>query len=155
MNTALSIAFYGFSDGKGGIGHVMTNLMNGLADLGIRVNLLLHGSNNPDLNWLTPKVNLVQLGEGKKLFRVKSLASYLKKDRSNIILCNRDRANRVAAFAKRRSQTSVKLVIRVGNPLSSTLRKRHLVQRLLRKYFIKLSYRQANLIIAKFSCTCK
>ena len=148
MKNSLDIAFYGFSGDKGGIGHVMINLMSGLADLGVKVNLLLHGTNNPDLDWLTPNVKIVQLGEGKKLLQVKSLASYLKSENPDIILCNRERANRVALFARRRSQSSVKFVIRVGNPLSSTLRKRHLLQRLVRKFFIKLSYKEANLIIA-------
>ena len=57
------IALYGFRRGSGGISHVLLNLMNGLADLGVSVDLLIHATNIPELEQVDPRIRILKLGD--------------------------------------------------------------------------------------------
>jgi glycosyltransferase involved in cell wall biosynthesis len=151
QNSKCDIAFYGFRAGKGGISHVMLNLMHAIADEGLRVHLLLNSTDIPEVSKVRKDIEIVLLGESKGFFRILHLSRYLKEVKPEVLLCRRERANRTAVLARRSSGTSTRLAFRVGAPMESVLMKRNFIKRILRKIAIIYSYHRAEHIIANSS----
>jgi glycosyltransferase involved in cell wall biosynthesis len=145
------IAFYGFRGGAGGLSHVMLNLINAVSELGVRVDILLHRTDIPELEYLHPSVRTVTLGQRGGVRKVFSLMSYLRVSRPDAILVNREPATRTATMAKILTGSRVKVVIRVGMAISSALERRGAVKRFLRRAGIVYCYRRAQVIIANAS----
>ena len=148
MTTSKKIAFYGFRGGKGGISHVMLNLINEMASRGVDTTILLNNPEIPELAQLHPKVKKRELGNISGIKRVFSLAAYMKKERPDVLLCNREPANRTAALAKKLYGHKTKLAFRVGMPMERALKRRNFLKRWLRKSYIRFSYHRADVIIA-------
>lgn len=142
------VAFYGFRQGSGGISHVMMNLMHGMLEHGLPVDLLLNHTNIPELDNINPGIRLVSLGKVNGLRRVPGLVQYLREVRPSILLSNREPANRVANIAQYLSKTQVRTGIRVGVPVSIALKRRHIIKRWLLRQSMVFCYRRANCLIA-------
>jgi len=142
------VAFYGFRGGDGGISHVMLNLMNATVELGATVHLLLNPTNIPELKRVDPRIKIFRLGEGGSFKRLKTLANYLRVERPDALLCNRERANRTAILARMLARSPVKVVIRVGMAISVALERRSWLKRELRRFGIVFCYRRADVVIA-------
>ena len=142
------IAFYGFRQGSGGISHVMMNLMHGMLDHRLSVDLLLNHTGIPELSDVHPDVRIISLGKVNGFLRVPSLVQYLREVRPAVLLINREPANRVANIAQYLSKTQVRIVLRVGVPISIALRRRHIIKRWLRQQTMVFCYRRADCIIA-------
>ena len=148
MSFSGSIAFYGFRGGKGGIGHVMLNLMNEMSNYGLDVSILLNNPHIPELDHLDPRIEQIKLGDVSSFKRVVSLARYINDKNPDVILCNREPANRTAVLAKKISNKDVKLAFRVGMPMQQALRRRNFLKRWLRQSYIRFSYHRADVVIA-------
>jgi glycosyltransferase involved in cell wall biosynthesis len=141
-------AFYGFRGGEGGISHVMLNLMNAVAEKNLRVQILLHAENIPELAHLSPKIEIVHLGHVGSLRRIFRLSRYFKQQRPEYLLVNREPANRTAVAARILTGASVKIVVRVGMAISVALERRAWLKRQLRKWGIVFCYHRADVVIA-------
>ncbi len=142
------LAFFGFRGGKGGISNVMLNLMNSSALFLKGIDVLVNNPNIPELDLLNPKINIINLNESPGLISLPSLLDYINKKRPKVILTNRERANRVLALATPFINYPIKIVFRVGMPISTALERRNLVKRAFRKYSIKYAYKRAEIVIA-------
>lgn len=148
QNSKCDIAFYGFRAGKGGISHVMLNLIHAVADEGLRVHLLLNSTDIPEISKVRKDIEIIELGESKGFFRILRLSRYLKEAKPKVLLCNRERANRTAVLARQLSRSSTRLAFRVGMPMQFALKRRNPIKKMLRKISIIYSYHRANHIIA-------
>ncbi len=148
MTISGKIAFYGFRGGKGGISPVMLNLINEMADRGVEAAVLLNNPDIPELSQLQPRVKRVWLGNVQGIKRIFSLAAYIKEERPDVLLCNREPANRTAVLAKKISGTETRLAFRVGMPMERALKRRNFLKRWLRQSYIRFSYRRSDVVIA-------
>jgi len=149
MNQAKApvIAFYGFRGGKGGLSHVMLNLINCSKRLGVKAKVLIHGI--PDeLNRLYPGVEVVHLRDGNPIERIHSLYGFMKKTPPDILLSNREWGNWYSAISKDLSKAKTRLVFRVGNPMGITLKRRGPLKGTIRRVMIRWAYRSSSLVIA-------
>jgi len=142
------IAFYGFHTGPGGIGHVMANLMNGMINAGVKVDLLLNGKNAEDMDQLDPQIRIVDIGRFKAIGAPLRLYHYLRETSPKVLLCNRERAISNAVLVKKAFKIHAKLAVRVGTHLSTNIRQRGLIKGTLRKASTVWSYSNADVIIA-------
>ncbi|MCP4686445.1 MAG: glycosyltransferase, partial [Desulfobacterales bacterium] len=142
------VAFYGFRSGRGGISHVMLNLMHGVLDHGTSVDLLLNNTDIPELADLRPGVRVVELGRVDGLRRVPPLVRYLKREAPAALLVNREPANRTVNMARALCKTPTRVTVRVGMAISIALKRRYFIKRWLRQRAIVSCYRRAECIIA-------
>jgi len=142
------IAFYGFHTGPGGIGHVMANLMNGMINAGVKVDLLLNGKNAEDMDQLDSQIRLVDIGRFKAIGAPLRLYHYLRESSPKVLLCNRERAISNAVLVKKAFKIHTKLAVRVGTHLSTNIRQRGIIKGTLRKASTVWSYSNADIIIA-------
>ncbi len=147
MERRSDIAFYGFRGGPGGISKVMLNLINETSMAGFHVDVLLH-SDTPETRDLDPKTRIIRLGRAPAMGRFLPLARYLASNGPQVLLSNREWANRNAVLARMASRAGTKLVFRVGNPPSYGIKKRGALKGWLRRLSIKATYQRAGLVIA-------
>ncbi len=122
------LALLGFRPGPGGVGRVMINLITGLLDHGLAVDLLLPSGEHPDLVPLDGRAGLRRFpldAERADSARVQ-LASYLDAERPAALLSNKDQTNALlgrAGLGPARPWT----VFRVGTNLPAKLRQQGLL----------------------------
>lgn len=139
------VAFYGFRGGPGGIGRVMLNLIQTVAQRSVAVDLLLHDLRIPELAQVPPTVRVVALG---RRWRLAALCAYLRREPPTVLLANREPALRTAVVARWLSAAPTRIAVRVGMTLSKALERRGPIKRALRRWAIVQCYRRAAAIIA-------
>ena len=142
------LAFYGFHTSPGGIGRVMVNLMNGLIEEDVDVDLLLPRTEGPDLPYVRHEVRVIETGNHGLLPGVSFVARYLSREQPKTLLANKERANRVSILAQQITKTRTSIVIRVGTTISSMLMQRPLLKRWLQYHGILYCFRRARGVIA-------
>lgn len=147
MDVAKRICFCGFHVGLGGISHVMLNLVNGFAASGYGVDLLIANRSSPHLASVDPRVRVVEIGSSLFFSIIPRVIAYLRRERPEWVISNREKSNRYMVLARWLSNGRVRIAFRVGNSMTSTLRKRSFLKRWLRQKLIVWSYRQADLVI--------
>lgn len=127
----------------------MLNLINAMAAEGSRVDLVLNATDIPELASIHHDVQVFPIGKGSLFQRSGTLANYLDSQNPGVLLTNhRERANRDAVIAKRRSEWPGRLVFRIGNTLTEMLRNRGVLKKLLLTLSVRYCYEKADLIVA-------
>lgn len=142
------VAFYGFRSGPGGIPRVLGNLMNGFVDEGVRVDLLLTGTQGADVEDLRPEIRLIDLGKRHMFPGISRLAGYLNKECPDALLAGREWANRNAVLARDVSKGDTRVWLRVGTHNFMALSSRHFLNRWTRKATMRFCYKRADGLIA-------
>ena len=89
------LAMIGFRKGNGGVGRVMTTLIDALLDDGIVIDLLLPSNKHPDLSLLRGEVNRFVIDLDQRKLAESTLRDYLLQRRPDAILSNRDQSHRL------------------------------------------------------------
>jgi glycosyltransferase involved in cell wall biosynthesis len=144
---AQRVGFCGFHTGTGGMGHVMINLINGYAEAGYQVDLMMADASGRHLGELDSRINLVETGSSFLFSCLPGMIRYLRECRPGYVISNRENSNRCLALAKMLTGSPTRIVFRVGNSMTSTLAKRHFLKRWLRRAGIRWSYQRADLVI--------
>ena len=108
---APDIAIYLPSLEGGGAERVMTNLANGFAERGSRVDLVLVEAKGPYLTQVRADVRIVDLASGSVIRSVGALVRYLRRERPRALLAALSHANIVAILAHRLSRSRARLVV--------------------------------------------
>lgn len=124
------VAFYLPSLVAGGAERVFVNLVNGMAEKGVAVDLILGKAIGDYLVQVSPSVNIVDLDADRVIYSIKPLAIYIKNNKPHALVAALDHANVAMMFAKIFSLTKVKTIVTVhttisignnGNPIRSKL----------------------------------
>jgi len=105
----------------GGTERVMVALANGLAESGLRVDLVAVSPNGPFRGHVTPEVRIVDLGARRLLGALPGLLRYLRRARPQSLVSAMDYVNVAAVLARRLSRLDAPLVLTVHRHLSATL----------------------------------
>ncbi|MBK5930314.1 hypothetical protein CCR82_07205 [Halochromatium salexigens] len=89
------LAMIGFRQGSGGVGRVMTTLIDALLDTGIDIDLLLPSAEHPDLSALRGEVNRFVIDLDRLKQAEPTLLAYLRQRQPDAILSNRDQSHRL------------------------------------------------------------
>jgi glycosyltransferase involved in cell wall biosynthesis len=147
-NAQHRLAFYGFRSGHGGIPRVLANLMNGLIDQNIQVDLLSTGDKTMDFQYLRPQIRVIHLDTRGALRGVFTLANYLEKECPDALLANREWANRNSILARGMTGVKTRIWFRIGTNNSMSLRRRHFLNRFTRKATMRYCYKRADGLIS-------
>ncbi len=144
------LAMIGFRPDSGGIGRVMTTLMDALIDDGIEIDLLLPPGEHPDLDELRGAVNCFNLDSGDQRRAKSDLIDYLRQREPNAILSNKDQTHRLLQrriLGKRRPFTA----FRIGTNVPERLKRTSRSTSIWKRWQLAALYSQADLLIGNSS----
>ncbi len=142
------LAFIGFRGGRGGISNVMLNLMNASSEILGSVHLILNNPNMLELPFLDKRVRVINLSARSLMGLYMRLLDYLREWQPDVILTNRERVNAPLTLANSLNSGRTRIVIRVGMPVMTALKRRNPLKRTIRRALMQYSYKRASLIIA-------
>ena len=141
------VAFFLATSGHSGVDRVMTNLIHEFSRRGIRVDLLQIDNHGPYLDTVPTNVRLIKLGTAHVNTSLPPLVRYLKRARPQALLCDKDKVNRLALWARRLAGGSTRVAVRIGTTVSTNLRQRRPINRWSQKLSMRLFYRWADAVI--------
>ncbi|MEW8505619.1 MAG: glycosyltransferase [Candidatus Thiodiazotropha sp.] len=135
--------------GEGGVERMLLNLVNAMAESGLRIDLLLIKTRSRHLHEIHPAVNRIDLGSSHTATSLLPLVRYLKRTRPSCLLAAKDRAGRIAVIARFLAGTSqTRLVLRLGTNLTAAFAHKSSWRLYLRRLPIRLLYPRIDRIIA-------
>lgn len=144
------LAMIGFRAGSGGIGRVMTTLMDALLAAGVEIDLLLPAGEHPDLEALRGQINRFTLDSDNRQQATAALLDYLQQRRPNAILSNKDQTHRLL----RRNQIGAQrplTAFRVGTNVPERLKRTSRWTSIWKRWQLAALYREADLLIGNSS----
>lgn len=112
-----SVVLFLPSLGGGGAEHFMVRLANGLAERGVKVNLLVANAVGPNLTRVSSAVNIVDF-KCQRIYKVlPKLINFLRKNEYKVFLSTLDHANIIAIIAHIFLNKKIKLFIRQATVL--------------------------------------
>jgi glycosyltransferase involved in cell wall biosynthesis len=135
--------------GEGGVERMVLNLVNAIAQKGIRVDLLLIKTDSQHLQDIHPSINRIDLGSSHTLTSLLPLMRYLKRVHPPCLLAAKDRAGRIAVIARALAGANeTRLGLRLGTNLSAAFAHKSPWRMRLRQLPIRLLYPSIDVIIA-------
>ncbi|RLB44288.1 MAG: glycosyltransferase [Deltaproteobacteria bacterium] len=125
----------------------MGNFIRELASRGQAVDLIRIRGHGPYLAEELPNVRPITLPTSHVNSALFPLVRYLRMERPEVLLSDKDRVNRVALLARRISGVNTRIVIRVGTTVSLNLARRGFIHRHLQYLSIKHLYPWSDCII--------
>ncbi len=141
------LAYFVSFSGNSGVERVAVNLVNGLVEQGVAVDLLIARARSRFLTEISESVTLYRLG-ANNLTSLPGLVHYLRTHRPRVLMAAKDRAGRIALIARAIAGVSVPVVIQLHTNASAALRHKPAWIRWLRFTPMRLLYPRADRIVA-------
>ena len=116
------IAFFLPTVRGGGAQRNIVNLVQGITERGIRVDLVLATATGVFLDQLPPAVRLVDLRSNRLLGSLVPLARYLRRERPRVLVSSMSHANVIALWAAKLAWRNTPVVVTVRNTMSQSTR---------------------------------
>jgi len=142
-----AIAFYLATSGHSGVDRVMSNLITEIAARKIPVDLLQVRNHGPRLKSVPDNVRLIDLGTSHVNSSFFALLQYLRREKPQALLSDKDRLNRLAIVARALSGVPIRLAVRMGTTVSENLVKRSWFDRKLQYFSIRHLYPKADAVL--------
>jgi glycosyltransferase involved in cell wall biosynthesis len=113
------IAFFLPALDGGGAERAVINLLRGMLNRDIPLDLVLARAEGPFLHQIPQPVRLVNLAAGRLLKAILPLADYLKKNNPAVLISHMNDANAIAAIARKIAGTKTRLMLVEHNTLSA------------------------------------
>lgn len=139
------IAFFLPNLHGGGAQRVAINLLKGMSEQNVPLDLVLAEAEGPYLNQVPDRVRVVNLATGRVLKAILPLSRYLRENRPSALLSHLNHVNVVALLAKNFASTNTRLVIVEHNTLSAS--KGKLIRGKFVQPLMKLFYPSADAIV--------
>ncbi|MGQ9748691.1 glycosyltransferase [Desulfosoma sp.] len=140
------LALFLATSGHSGVDRIMKNFIAALAKRPVRVDLLHVHGHGPYLDRVPTRVRVVSLGTRHVQSSLFKLAHYLRTERPDALLCDKDRVNRTALMAAAMAGYQGRVVVRLGTTVSKNLENRGLVHRTMQYWSIRHLYARAHAV---------
>ena len=114
------IAFFLPSVRGGGAQRVIVNLVQGITERGIPVDVVLATAEGVFLEHLPPAARVVDLGVRRLLRSIPPLTRYLRRERPRVLVSSMSHANLIALWSARLARRSTPVVVTVHNTMSQS-----------------------------------
>ena len=141
------LALFAATSGHSGVDRVFRNLVPELARLGLRVDLLTVAGHGPDYGEAPPGVRRMPLGTRHVHSALLPLVRYLRRERPQALLTDKDRVNRVALLARVLARVPTRVGVRLGTTVSVNLASRGPLDRWLQTASMRRIYRYADAVL--------
>ncbi len=141
------LALFLATSGHSGVDRIMKNFIAELGTRPIAVDLLQVQGHGPFLEKVPENVRLVPLGTRHVQSSLLRVAHYLRTERPDALLCDKDRVNRTALLAASMAGYKGRLVVRIGTTVSKNLEGRGFGHRLLQYWSLRHLYGKAHAVV--------
>jgi glycosyltransferase involved in cell wall biosynthesis len=118
------LAIFVATSGHSGVDRVITNLVKEFAARNLSIDLLHIENHGPYIQPESKNVRIINLGTSHVNTSLLPLLNYLRCVCPNAMLCDKDRVNRLALWAKKLAGVPTRIVIRIGTTVSKNLERR-------------------------------
>ena len=147
------IAFFLPTLHGGGAEKVVINLLKGMLDKDVCLDLVVATTEGPYLNQVPKQVRVINLETGRVVKALIPLSKYLRENQPCTLISNMSHANVIAVFAKILAGEKTRLVLVEHNTLSAE--KSKLIRAKFIPVLMKLLYRRADAIIGVSQATAR
>jgi glycosyltransferase involved in cell wall biosynthesis len=148
MNRQRAIAFFLPSVCGGGAERVIVNLVQGMTDRGLPVDLVLSAAEGVFLGQLPRAVRVVDLGAPRVLRSVGALSRYLRREQPRALVSSMGHANIAAIWASRLARRGTPVVVTEHNTLSQATQQESRVPGYFWPPLMRIFYPWADSIVA-------
>jgi len=141
------IALFLATSGHSGVDRVMRNLCDEFSRRGLRVDLLHVAGHGPYLDPVPEHVRIINLGSAHVHTSLIPLVRYLRRERPEALLSDKDKVNRTALMARWLARVPTRVVVRIGTTVSKNLERRGAVQRWVQVLSMRWFYRAATAVV--------
>ncbi len=141
------LAIFAATSGHSGVDRNLKNLIPAIAERGVQVDLLHIKNHGPHLQPPPLGVEVIELGSAHVNTSFVPLLHYLRRVRPDAMLCDKDKVNRLALWARRLARVHTRVGVRLGITVSNNLANRSPLQRYIQTGSMRLFYRWADTII--------
>ncbi len=141
------IAIFLSTSGHSGVDRAMKHLIPELARRGYPVDLLKVRRHGPNLESPPAGVRIIDLGSRHTYSCLPGVVRYLRAERPDVLLADKDRVNRTALLARWLARSSTRLVLSSGTTISIDLASRGGFERRLQRFSMGRLYPFADNII--------
>jgi glycosyltransferase involved in cell wall biosynthesis len=146
--TARPIAFFLPSVRGGGAQRVIVNLVQGISERGIPVDLVLATKDGVFLEHIPPAVRLIDLRAGRLIRSLKPLAKYLRRERPRMLVSSMSHANTVALWAAKLAGGATPVMVTEHDTMSVSTRDKGKFSRGLLRLMLRTFYPWAAEVVA-------
>ena len=119
--SAERLAVFLATSGHSGVDRLMRNLIGEFARRGLSVDLLRIRNHGPYFDPPSGSVGVVSLGAAHINSSLVPLVRYLRRVRPQALLCDKDRVNRIALWARQIARVPTRVAVRIGTTVSVQL----------------------------------
>jgi glycosyltransferase involved in cell wall biosynthesis len=141
------LAIFLATSGHSGVDRVFRNLVPELARRGLRLDLLAIRGHGPHYGELPAGVRRIALDAGHVNPALPALVRYLRRERPQVLLTDKDRVNRVALIARWLARVPTRVGVRLGTTPSVNLANRGAVERGVQIASMRALYRLADAVL--------
>jgi glycosyltransferase involved in cell wall biosynthesis len=141
------LAVFLATSGHSGVDRIMGNLLPAIAREGIRVDLLKLEGHGPNLQDVPEGLRIVPLHRAHVGTSLPALVRYLRRERPDVLLSDKDRVNRTAIMARWLARVNTRLYVRIGTTVSANLANRRALERWKQIQSIRYLYPRADGIL--------
>ena len=131
----------------GGAERSMVNLMKGLVDRGIDLDVVLVKREGPFVPLIPSEARIIDFGGKRLIASVFDLVNYLNTEKPSALLSSLEDTNVVAIIAKKLAKVTVRLAVNVQNTVSQEFRYGTSLKKRLAPLIVRLFYPQADVIV--------
>ena len=142
------IAFFLPTVRGGGAQRVIVNLVQGITERGIPVDLVLAAATGVFLDQLPPAVRLVDLRANRLLKSLAPLTRYLRRERPRVLVSSMSHANMIALWAAKLARQDTPVLVTVHNTMSQSIRQPSGFTGALEPRLLRLFYPWAACVVA-------
>lgn len=142
------IAFFLPSVRAGGAQRVIVNLVQGIAERGLPVHLVLAAVDGAFLDQLPPAVRVVDLRARRLLRSLGPLAAYLRREQPRVLVSSMSHANLIALWAAKLARRNTPVVVTVHTSVSQANPTRSGLADRLSPYLVRTFYPWAASVVA-------
>lgn len=142
------IALFVSFSGKGGVERMIVNLVRGLVDLGVDIDLLPVKTESIHLKSLPPSVRMIRPRSSHTWACLPGLMRYLRSERPAALLAAKDRANQTAILARSLTGVATRVVVRMGTTVSGALYARNRMKKRFWYWRMGLLYPFSDAVVA-------
>jgi glycosyltransferase involved in cell wall biosynthesis len=142
------IAFFLPSVRGGGAQRVIVNLVQGITERGLPVDVVLAAADGVFLDQLPPSVRVVDLRAGRLLRSLGPLTGYLRREQPKALVSSMSHANVVALWAAKLARRSTPVMVTVHNTMSESTRRGGLLAGRFEPHLLRVFYPWASCVVA-------
>lgn len=145
---ARPIAFFLPTVRGGGAQRVIVNLVQGMTERGIPVDVVLAAATGVFLEQLPPAVRLIDLRANRLLKSLAPLTRYLRRERPRVLVSSMSHANMIALWAGKLAGRNTPVVVTVHNTMSESTRQLSWLGGAIEPRLLRLFYPWAASVVA-------